>query len=88
MSESRFWRIEDPAFPGEFYYIDHRDIRIVEKVDDSNNENPEDDRVYFAMTLTSGESYEMTTADGLKMMKWAESLSESIPEVSLNGNWK
>lgn len=80
---ARFWRLRDPAFEDKHMYIDPAEIVAVEYLNDS-----EKNRQYYALTLRSGEFYELTDDDGVQIMKWAESQAEAIPDVSLEMQWR
>lgn len=83
---ARFWRFKSGNFKGEFFYVDPSQIVGVShqsKYDDDGND-------CFVITLRGGDEYYVYDADDAqKLLRWAESESEAIPDVPpLNGGWK
>lgn len=83
---TRFWRLDNRHTPGgEHFYIDPSEIVAVDFdcPDDDNKEPPE-----YTVTLRSGEMWYLQKGDGEKLMRWAESQAENIPEVEHAMEWK
>lgn len=77
---SRFWRCQDPDLPDEVIYFDPNEIIQLERIT-----NEEGD--YYYVMLRCGESLKLDLKDGKRLMNWAESEAETIPEVAQVEKW-
>ena len=85
---ARFWRLEDwGKGEGEYFYVDPQEIAAVNRYWNTHN-----DDVDYVITLRSGVDISVSDEDGQKLMKWAESLSESLseslPDINNPGSWR